>query len=111
MIDKVSGQVLRRDGVRRLSWDGAPTATPSRGTMLKYDTSQDGYVVPLDKIQLEAAPRYGRGRSARGRRRIPDECGQVLRLLNRDVGPAPGSGRAPKCCASSWDDGEILISA
>jgi hypothetical protein len=26
--------------------------------MLKYDTSQDGYVVPLDKAQLEGAPRY-----------------------------------------------------
>jgi hypothetical protein len=29
--------------------------------MLKYDTSQDGYVVPLDKSQLEGAPRYGLG--------------------------------------------------
>jgi len=26
--------------------------------MLKYDTSQDGYVVPLDKAQIEGAPRY-----------------------------------------------------
>jgi hypothetical protein len=26
--------------------------------MLKYDTSQDGYVVPLDKAVLDGAPRY-----------------------------------------------------
>ena len=26
--------------------------------MLKYDTSRDGYVVPLDKSRLEGAPRY-----------------------------------------------------
>ena len=31
---------------------------PIPWTMLKYDTSQDGYVVPLDKAQLDAAPRY-----------------------------------------------------
>ena len=37
---------------------------PVPWNMLKYDTSQDGYVVPLEKSQLEGAPRYGR--------RIPD---------------------------------------
>ena len=26
--------------------------------MLKYDTDQDGYVVPLDKNRLKDAPRY-----------------------------------------------------
>jgi hypothetical protein len=26
--------------------------------MLKYDTSKDGYVVPLDKAKLASAPRY-----------------------------------------------------
>jgi hypothetical protein len=26
--------------------------------MLKYDTSKEGYVVPLDKERLEDAPRY-----------------------------------------------------
>jgi hypothetical protein len=26
--------------------------------MLKYDTSKEGYVVPLDKGKLERAPRY-----------------------------------------------------
>jgi len=28
--------------------------------MLKYDTRLDGYVVPLQKAQLENAPRYER---------------------------------------------------
>ena len=28
------------------------------GSMLTYDTSRDGYVVPLDKAVLERAPHY-----------------------------------------------------
>jgi len=31
---------------------------PIPWSMLKYDTAQDGYVVPLTKAQLEGAPRY-----------------------------------------------------
>jgi len=31
---------------------------PIPWSMLKYDTSQDGYVVPLNKAQIEGAPRY-----------------------------------------------------
>lgn len=31
---------------------------PIPWTMLKYDTAQDGYVVPLDKDRLKDAPRY-----------------------------------------------------
>jgi len=27
--------------------------------MLQYDTTKDGYVAPLDKAQLERAPRHG----------------------------------------------------
>lgn len=60
MIDKVSGQVryavLEFGGFLGMGTDRYPIPW----NMLKYDTSQDGYVVPLDKAQLEAAPRYGR---------------------------------------------------
>jgi hypothetical protein len=31
---------------------------PLPWNMLKYDTSMEGYVVPLDKAKLEQAPRY-----------------------------------------------------
>ena len=31
---------------------------PLPWSMLKFDTSKDGYVVPLDKATLEGAPRY-----------------------------------------------------
>jgi hypothetical protein len=31
---------------------------PLPWNMLKYDTSRDGYVVPLEKEQLSSAPRY-----------------------------------------------------
>ena len=59
MIDKVSGQVryavLEFGGFLGMGTDRYPIPW----NMLKYDTSQDGYVVPLDKRQLEAAPRYG----------------------------------------------------
>ena len=58
MIDKVSGQVryavMEFGGFLGMGTDRYPIPW----TMLKYDTSQDGYVVPLDKTQLEAAPRY-----------------------------------------------------
>ena len=60
MIDKVSGQVryavLEFGGFLGMGTDRYPIPW----NMLKYETAQDGYVVPLDQAQLEAAPRYGR---------------------------------------------------
>ena len=59
MIDKLSGQVryavMEFGGFLGIGTDRYPVPW----NMLKYDTSQDGYVVPLDKSQLEGAPRYG----------------------------------------------------
>lgn len=58
MIDKLSGQVryavLEFGGFLGMGTDRYPIPW----NMLKYDTSQDGYVVPLEKAQLEGAPRY-----------------------------------------------------
>lgn len=58
MIDKVSGQVryavLEFGGFLGMGKDRYPIPW----NMLKYDISQDGYVAPLDKATLEAAPRY-----------------------------------------------------
>jgi len=58
MIDKLSGQiryaVLEFGGFLGLGTDRYPLPW----NMLKYDTSRDGYVVPLDKAKLEQAPRY-----------------------------------------------------
>jgi sporulation protein YlmC with PRC-barrel domain len=59
MIDKISGQVryavMEFGGFLGIGTDRYPVPW----NMLKYDTSQDGYVVPLEKSQLEGAPRYG----------------------------------------------------
>lgn len=59
MIDKVSGQVryavMEFGGFLGMGTDRYPIPW----SMLKYNTSQDGYVVPLDKTRLEGAPRYG----------------------------------------------------
>ena len=58
MIDKISGQVryavMEFGGFLGMGTDRYPIPW----TMLKYDTSQDGYVVNLDKATLESAPRY-----------------------------------------------------
>jgi len=58
MIDKISGQVryavLEFGGFLGMGTDRYPLPW----NVLKYDTSMDGYVVPLDKAKLEAAPRY-----------------------------------------------------
>jgi len=58
MIDKLSGQiryaVLEFGGFLGLGTDRYPMPW----NMLKYDTSKEGYVVPLDKTKLEKAPRY-----------------------------------------------------
>lgn len=62
MIDKISGQVryavLEFGGFLGMGTDRYPIPW----AMLKYDTSQDGYVVPLDKAQIEGAPRYANDR-------------------------------------------------
>jgi sporulation protein YlmC with PRC-barrel domain len=58
MIDKQSGQVryavLEFGGFLGMGTDRYPLPWGK----LKYDTSHDGYVVPLDKATLENAPRY-----------------------------------------------------
>lgn len=58
MIDKRSGQVryavMEFGGFLGMGTDRYPIPW----NMLKYDTAQDGYVVPLDKAKLEGAPRY-----------------------------------------------------
>ena len=58
MIDKISGQVryavMEFGGFLGMGTDRYPIPW----NMLKYDTSQDGYVVQLDKAKLEGAPSY-----------------------------------------------------
>lgn len=58
VIDKRSGQVrhavLEFGGFLGIGTDRYPLPW----TMLKYDTVQDGYVVPLDKDRLKDAPRF-----------------------------------------------------
>jgi len=58
MIDKRSGQVsyavLEFGGFLGMGTDRYPLPW----SMLKYDSVQDGYVVPLDKERLKDAPKY-----------------------------------------------------
>lgn len=58
MIDKYSGQVryavLEFGGFLGIGTDRYPLPW----SLLKYDTSKDGYVVPLDKALLDQAPKY-----------------------------------------------------
>ena len=58
MIDRRSGQVryavLEFGGFLGINTDRYPLPW----SMLKYDTKLDGYVVPLQKEQLDSAPRY-----------------------------------------------------
>ena len=60
MIDKRSGQVryavMEFGGFLGMGTDRYPLPW----SMLKYDTSKEGYVVPLEKDRLEGAPRYSR---------------------------------------------------
>ena len=60
MIDKLSGQVryavLEFGGFLGVGTDRYPLPW----NVLKYDTTLDGYVVPLDKAKLEGAPRGSR---------------------------------------------------
>jgi sporulation protein YlmC with PRC-barrel domain len=61
MIDKSSGQVryavLEFGGFLGMGTDRYPLPW----SMLKYDTMQDGYVVPIDKDTLDRAPKYADG--------------------------------------------------
>ena len=58
MIDKRSGEVryavLEFGGFLGMGTDRYPLPW----SILKYDVTKDGYIVPLDKSQLEAAPKY-----------------------------------------------------
>jgi len=58
VIDKRSGQVryavLEFGGFLGMGTDRYPLPW----SVLNYDTSREGYVVPLDKARLEGAPRY-----------------------------------------------------
>jgi len=58
MIDKRSGQVryavMEFGGFLGMGTDRYPLPW----SMLKYDTTKEGYVVPITKAQLEGAPRY-----------------------------------------------------
>ncbi|MEF7614205.1 PRC-barrel domain-containing protein [Aquincola sp. MAHUQ-54] len=58
MIDKRSGQVryavLEFGGFLGIGTDRYPLPW----SVLKYDTTKDGYVVPISKSQLEGAPKY-----------------------------------------------------
>jgi len=60
MIDKVSGDVryavLEFGGFLGMGTDRYPLPWAS----MHYDTNKDGYVVALDKEQLERAPHYGK---------------------------------------------------
>ncbi len=61
MIDKQSGQVrfavMEFGGFLGMGTDRFPVPW----SMLEYDTSNDGYVVPLSKDQIEKAPKHGQG--------------------------------------------------
>ena len=58
MIDKRTGQVryavLEFGGFLGMGTDRYPLPW----NMLRYDTTRDGYIVPIDKARLERAPRY-----------------------------------------------------
>ena len=61
MIDKLSGQtryaVMEFGGFLGMGTDQYPVPW----SLLKYDTSKAGYVVPIDKAQLENAPKFDKG--------------------------------------------------
>jgi sporulation protein YlmC with PRC-barrel domain len=79
MIDKRSGQVryavLEFGGFLGMGTDRYPLPWK----MLNYDTAKEGYVVPLDKAQLEGAPRYAE-------REVPDYTSDYGRQVNSYYG-------------------------
>ena len=79
MIDKLSGQVryavLEFGGFLGMGKDRYPIPW----NMLKYDTAQEGYVVPLQKETLEGAPKYADSS-------IPDYDESYTASINRYYG-------------------------
>lgn len=79
MIDKLSGQVryavLEFGGFLGMGKDRYPIPWG----MLKYDTAQEGYVVPLHKETLEGAPKYAEGS-------IPDYDESYTTSINKYYG-------------------------
>ena len=79
MIDKLSGEVryavMEFGGFLGMGTDRYPIPW----NVLKYDTSQDGYVVPLDKATLNGAPRYADNS-------IPDYDDQYTTSINKYYG-------------------------
>jgi sporulation protein YlmC with PRC-barrel domain len=75
MIDKRSGQVryavLEFGGFLGMGTDRYPLPW----SVLKYDVSRDGYVVPLDKERLADAPRYSDAD-------VPDYTDEYSRKVN-----------------------------
>ena len=65
MIDKLSGQaryaLVEFGGFLGIGTDLFPVPW----SLLRYDTAKEGYVVPLDKGQLELAPRHEKGQFPR----------------------------------------------
>ncbi|NVM88614.1 sporulation protein YlmC with PRC-barrel domain [Variovorax sp. SG517] len=79
MIDKLSGQVryavMEFGGFLGIGTDRYPIPW----SMLKYDTAQEGYVVPLRKETLEGAPKYDDTR-------IPDYDESYTASINKYYG-------------------------
>ena len=79
MIDKLTGQVryavMEFGGFLGMGTDRYPIPW----NLLKYDTSQDGYVVPIDKTMLEGAPRYAQDQ-------IPDYDDRYSTTINKYYG-------------------------
>jgi sporulation protein YlmC with PRC-barrel domain len=79
MIDKLTGQVryavMEFGGFLGIGTDRYPIPW----NMLKYDTAQDGYVVPIDKAVLEGAPRYTSDR-------VPDYDENYSSTINKYYG-------------------------
>ena len=82
MIDKQSGRtrfaVMEFGGFLGMGTEQYPLPWG----LLKYDTFKEGYVVPIDKTQLESAPRHDRedrpDYSAGYGRRIHDHYGVAM---------------------------------
>lgn len=79
IIDKLTGQVryavMEFGGFLGMGTDRYPIPW----NLLKYDTSQDGYVVPIDKATLEGAPRYAQDQ-------IPDYDDRYSATVNKYYG-------------------------
>lgn len=92
MINKRSGQVLYAvlefGGFLGMGTDRYPLPW----NMLKYDTTKDGYVVPLDKAKLEKAPRYPEDD-------MPDYTPTTVRRSTATTDLTDSARRAASCVA------------